>query len=36
MDLEELFENNLIGDYLRKFTSRLTRSEPATSRNLIT
>ena len=36
MDLEAYHEENLINDYLRTFVSRLTKSEPATSRNYIT
>lgn len=36
MDINGFMESNLINDELRKFTSRLTKSEPATWRNYIT
>jgi hypothetical protein len=36
MDIEALQEDELVNDYLRKFTSKLTKSEPASSRAYIT
>ena len=36
MDINAYMEDNLINDELRKFTSRITKSEPATWRNYIT
>ena len=36
MDLEALNEDLVVNDYLRQFTSRLTKSEPASTRAYIT
>jgi hypothetical protein len=36
MDLESYHEEFVVNDFLRKFTSRLTKSEPATGRTHLT
>ncbi len=36
MDLEAAYEDEFVNDYLRTFTSRLTKSEPASWRSYIT
>lgn len=36
MDLTSYYEDNLVNDFLRTFTSRITKSEPASSRNYLT
>lgn len=36
MDIEAYFEDQVVNDYLRIFTSRLTKSEPASARSYIT
>jgi hypothetical protein len=33
MDIENFYEEDTINDFLRTFTSRLTKSEPASGRN---